>query len=108
MAGSVAVLLDATLVRMVATPAVLQLMGRANWWFPPVLERAVPNFLAEIQSGQINANQPSHLTTKDIRCAHHYAPRNHSALGHDSGPCFTARSCIAVRTDHCGRRPPAR
>ena len=29
-----AVLLDATLVRMVATPAVLQLLGRANWWFP--------------------------------------------------------------------------
>ena len=31
---AVAVLLDATLVRMVATPAVLQVMGRANWWFP--------------------------------------------------------------------------
>ena len=26
-----AVLLDATLVRMVATPAAFQLMGRANW-----------------------------------------------------------------------------
>jgi RND superfamily putative drug exporter len=37
-----AVLLDATLVRMVATPAVLQLAGRANWWFPRRLERAVP------------------------------------------------------------------
>ncbi|HEY6315318.1 MAG TPA: MMPL family transporter [Streptosporangiaceae bacterium] len=32
---AVAVLLDATLVRMVATPAVLQLTTRANWWFPP-------------------------------------------------------------------------
>ncbi len=31
---AVAVLLDATLVRMVATPAVLQLLGRATWWFP--------------------------------------------------------------------------
>jgi len=31
---AVAVLLDATLVRMVATPALFQLMGRANWWFP--------------------------------------------------------------------------
>ena len=31
---AVAVLLDATLVRMVATPAVLQLLGRASWWFP--------------------------------------------------------------------------
>jgi uncharacterized membrane protein YdfJ with MMPL/SSD domain len=61
---AVAVLLDATLVRMVATPAVLQLMGRANWWFPPALERAVPNFLAEIRPSHVTANQPSHLTTK--------------------------------------------
>ena len=45
---AVAVLLDATLVRMVATPAVLQLIGRANWWFPRRLDRAVPNILSEI------------------------------------------------------------
>jgi RND superfamily putative drug exporter len=48
---AVAVLLDATLVRMVATPAVLQLVGRANWWFPRRLERAVPRILSEIQPG---------------------------------------------------------
>jgi RND superfamily putative drug exporter len=48
---AVAVLVDATLVRMVAAPAVLQLTGRANWWFPPWLERAVPGFLAEIGPG---------------------------------------------------------
>jgi putative drug exporter of the RND superfamily len=45
---AVAVLLDATLVRMVATPAVLQLIGRANWWFPRRLERAIPNILSEV------------------------------------------------------------
>ena len=61
---AVAVLLDATLVRMVATPAVMQLMGRANWWFPPVLERAVPNFLAEIRPGHINTDRADYLTTK--------------------------------------------
>ena len=61
---AVAVLLDATLVRMVATPAVMQLMGRANWWFPPVLERAVPNFLAEIRPGHVNTDRADYLTTK--------------------------------------------
>ncbi len=61
---AVAVLLDATLVRMVATPAVLQLMGRANWWFPPALERAVPNFLAEIRPGPVNTDRADYLTTK--------------------------------------------
>jgi len=59
---AVAVLLDATLVRMVATPAVLQLMGRANWWFPSRLERAVPGFLAEIEPSPVN--RFSRLTTK--------------------------------------------
>ena len=44
---AVAVLLDATLVRMVATPAAFQLMGRANWWFPRRLDRAIPDLLAE-------------------------------------------------------------
>jgi putative drug exporter of the RND superfamily len=47
---AVAVLLDATLVRMVATPAVLQLTGRANWWFPRRLDRITPGFLAETRS----------------------------------------------------------
>jgi putative drug exporter of the RND superfamily len=51
----VAVLLDATLVRMVAAPAVLQLTGRANWWFPPWLERAVPGFLAEVGPGHTSS-----------------------------------------------------
>lgn len=47
---AVAVLLDATLVRMVLMPSVLQLMGKANWWFPRRLDRAVPSFLTEVQS----------------------------------------------------------
>jgi RND superfamily putative drug exporter len=47
---AVAVLLDATLVRMVAMPAVLQLTSRANWWFPSWLDRLVPGFLTETGS----------------------------------------------------------
>jgi RND superfamily putative drug exporter len=47
---AVAVLLDATVVRMVLMPAVLQLMGRANWWFPSRLERTIPSFLSEVQA----------------------------------------------------------
>ncbi|HEY1273257.1 MAG TPA: MMPL family transporter, partial [Thermoleophilaceae bacterium] len=34
-----AILLDATLVRMVLVPAVMQLMGKWNWWIPKWLER---------------------------------------------------------------------
>lgn len=38
---SVAVALDATLVRLVVVPAVMRLAGRWNWWLPPPLARLV-------------------------------------------------------------------
>jgi len=37
-----AVLLDATLVRLVLVPAVLVLAGRWNWWLPEPLQRVMP------------------------------------------------------------------
>jgi RND superfamily putative drug exporter len=40
---AVAVLLDATLVRMVLVPATMSLMGRANWWLPAWLGRILPH-----------------------------------------------------------------
>ncbi|MBO2446456.1 MMPL family transporter [Actinomadura barringtoniae] len=40
---AVGVLVDAFLVRMALVPAVMALLGRAAWWFPRSLERAVPN-----------------------------------------------------------------
>ncbi len=38
-----AILLDATLVRMVLVPAVMQLLGDRNWWIPSWLERRLPS-----------------------------------------------------------------
>ena len=52
---AVAVLLDATVVRMVLMPAVLQLMGPANWWFPGRLERTIPSFLSEVRAAPVTA-----------------------------------------------------
>jgi putative drug exporter of the RND superfamily len=43
----VAVAVDATLVRCLLVPAVMTLLGRANWWFPGWLDRVVPNFSIE-------------------------------------------------------------
>ena len=37
-----AVLLDALIVRTVLVPAVMHLLGRANWWLPRWLDRALP------------------------------------------------------------------
>ena len=37
-----AIVVDATIVRMVLVPAVMQLLGRANWWLPGWLDRILP------------------------------------------------------------------
>jgi RND superfamily putative drug exporter len=39
---AVAVLIDATLIRMVLVPAVMELLGKANWWLPAPLARILP------------------------------------------------------------------
>src|SRR6516165_3965787 len=39
---AVAVLIDATLVRMVLVPGVMELLGKANWWLPGPLARVLP------------------------------------------------------------------
>src|SRR5215204_2106257 len=42
-----AVFLDATVVRMVLVPAVMQLLGKWNWWIPNWLERTLPRLDVE-------------------------------------------------------------
>ena len=44
-----AVLIDATVVRMVLVPATMSLLGRANWWLPGWLDRRLPNL--DIEGG---------------------------------------------------------
>ena len=40
---SSAVLIDATIVRMLLVPATMQLLGDKNWWLPGWLDRLLPN-----------------------------------------------------------------
>jgi putative drug exporter of the RND superfamily len=40
---AVAVLIDATVVRMILVPAVMTLLGKHAWWLPGWLDRLVPN-----------------------------------------------------------------
>jgi RND superfamily putative drug exporter len=42
-----AIFLDATVVRMVLVPAVMQLLGKWNWWIPSWLERVLPRLDVE-------------------------------------------------------------
>ena len=42
-----AVLIDATIVRMVLVPATMELLGDRNWWLPGWLDRLLPNIHLE-------------------------------------------------------------
>ena len=44
---SIAVLLDATLVRMLLVPATMKLLGGRNWWLPGWLDRVLPRISVE-------------------------------------------------------------
>ena len=50
-----AVLVDATLVRMVLVPATMALLGKANWWLPGWLDKILPHLTVE---GGVQDSQP--------------------------------------------------
>ena len=56
---AVAVLVDATLVRLVLVPATMELAGKANWWFPKTLDRIVPHI-------GLDASVPEALGADDV------------------------------------------
>jgi RND superfamily putative drug exporter len=53
---AVAVLVDATLVRMVLVPATMALLGRANWWIPRWLDRVLPHL--DVEGTPVAAHLP--------------------------------------------------
>ena len=58
---TVAVLVDATVVRMVLVPATMALMGDANWWLPGWLDRLLPHLAVE---GTVPVAVPRRTTTR--------------------------------------------
>ena len=48
---SMAILLDASLVRMLLVPATMELLGERNWWFPRWLDRLVPRL--DVEGGNL-------------------------------------------------------
>ena len=42
-----AIFVDAYLIRTVLVPSVMHMLGRANWWLPAWLDRALPRLHVE-------------------------------------------------------------
>jgi len=53
---AVAVLIDATIVRMVLVPSTMQLLGARNWWMPAWLDRILPRL--DVEGHDTNAAAP--------------------------------------------------
>jgi RND superfamily putative drug exporter len=58
-----AVLLDATVVRMLLVPATMELLGDWNWWLPRWLDRILPNIEVE---GHAVPEQPPTVPERDL------------------------------------------
>ena len=54
---AVAILLDATLVRLVLVPATMALLGRWNWWLPGWLDRLLPHLDVEPPARRIDTRR---------------------------------------------------
>ncbi|HEX4866383.1 MAG TPA: MMPL family transporter [Acidimicrobiales bacterium] len=64
-----AVLLDATVVRMVLVPSTMELLGDRNWWLPGWLDRLLPH--VDVESG---AHQPLDDELEDLLEERELAP----------------------------------
>jgi putative drug exporter of the RND superfamily len=61
---AVAVLVDATLVRLVLVPAVMEMLGTANWWLPRPLARILPGIRFEGRAArEASAEAPTAVPT---------------------------------------------
>jgi RND superfamily putative drug exporter len=56
-----AILLDATVVRMVLVPATMAMLGRWNWWLPAWLDRILPGVSVEGQDPMLEVEKPARV-----------------------------------------------
>jgi RND superfamily putative drug exporter len=65
---AVAILVDATVVRMVLVPATMALLGRWNWWLPRWLDRLLPHLDIEpdVEPAQPAAVPASHTPEPEL------------------------------------------
>ena len=66
-----AILVDATVVRMVLLPATMKLLGDANWWIPRWLDRLLPTITVAGDSGP----EPEESGDQERPTGHHLAMR---------------------------------
>jgi RND superfamily putative drug exporter len=54
-----AVLVDATIVRMMLVPSIMEILGPVNWWMPRWMDRTIPTIGVEVTPDPVPAPSPS-------------------------------------------------
>jgi putative drug exporter of the RND superfamily len=60
-----AILLDATIVRMLLVPATMELLGDRNWWLPRWLDRIIPNIDVEGHAEPVPADEEEEVAERE-------------------------------------------
>ena len=61
-----AVLLDATIVRMLLVPATMELLGDKNWWLPKWLDKLLPNIDVEGHHDDLPSGEPGERVLEQV------------------------------------------
>jgi RND superfamily putative drug exporter len=61
-----AVVVDATIVRMILVPSTMELLGDANWWIPKWLDRILPQVHIEGQAA-VDAELAQLLAEEEVK-----------------------------------------
>ena len=56
-----AVIIDAFVVRLILVPAVMSMLGRANWWLPKWLDRILPTITIEQGDDEVVDDEPERV-----------------------------------------------
>jgi putative drug exporter of the RND superfamily len=56
---AVAVLVDATIVRMMLVPSIMEILGPVNWWMPAWMDRSIPRIGIEVTPAPPNDPTPT-------------------------------------------------
>jgi hypothetical protein len=100
-----AILIDATVVRMVLVPATMTLLGRANWWLPSWLDRVLPGRPAGTDAATVETHADPQVVARireDPPSASGAGDRHHARGGADVRPVVGQGRGGEVRADPDG------
>ena len=68
LAGGIAI--DAVLIRMAVVPAIMLLLGDANWWFPKWLDRILPHVTVDPELVEMTGTEETPPAASEGEPAH--------------------------------------